>query len=99
VSTMAVQFPKSALIVAIPVVLAAAALLQRRRNGGTTVAKLHPGGKIAAKLNAGGKVAAKRHKPKSKMRYYGLGLLINALERDGTRKAVIAGLKLAQRRA
>jgi hypothetical protein len=86
---MAVQFPKSALIVAIPVALAAAAVLQRRRAGVSAVAKVNPIGKIAAK----------RHKPKSRMRYYGLGLLINALERDGTRKAVIAGLKLAQRRA
>ncbi len=86
---MAVQFPKSALLVAIPVALVAAAVVQRRRNGGDAVAKL----KVA------GKATAKRHKPKSRMRYYGLGLLINALERDSTRKAVIAGLKLAQRRA
>jgi hypothetical protein len=58
--------------------------------------KLPVGG---VKLTAGGtKPHVKRHKPKNRMRYYGLGLVINALERDSTRKAMIAGLKLAQKR-
>jgi hypothetical protein len=64
--------------------------------GGATALRL--GGARAQKL-AGGKPQGKRHKPNNRMRYYGLALLINALERDRTRKAVIAGLKLAQKRA
>ncbi|MDB5074743.1 MAG: hypothetical protein JWO42_922 [Chloroflexi bacterium] len=50
-------------------------------------------------MMGGAKPQGKRHKPNNRMRYYGLTLLINALERDRTRKAVIAGLKLAQKRA
>jgi len=56
-------------------------------------------GSAQAQKMIGGKPQGKRHKPNNRMRYYGLALLINALERDRTRKAVIAGLRLAQRRA
>jgi len=44
-------------------------------------------------------VARKRHKPKNLARYYGIGVLISALERDSTRKALLTGLKWMQRRA
>jgi len=44
-------------------------------------------------------VARKRHKPKNVARYYGIGLLIGALERDSSRKALLTGLKWMQRRA
>jgi hypothetical protein len=47
----------------------------------------------------GGRSQTKRHHPKSLLRYYGISVLIGALERDSTRKAVIGGLRLAQRRA
>ena len=55
----------------------------------------------AARTSAGyaGRAKAKRRRPRSLLRYYGLGLVISALERESTRKAVIAGLKLAQKRA
>ena len=43
--------------------------------------------------------SGRKHKPKSFFRYHAFGLLIGALERDATRRAVIGGLKLAQRRA
>jgi hypothetical protein len=106
---VSVVISKVALVV-VPVALIAVAVVQRRRNGPSASVKLPVGGvklpvggvKLpvgGVKLTAGGtKPHMRRHKPKNRMRYYGLGLVINALERDSTRKAMIAGLKLAQKR-
>jgi hypothetical protein len=89
---MASQWPKGAIIAGIPLVLVGVAVLQRRMNGAPATHKMPAAAsKVSAKL--------KRHKPKSRMRYYTIAMLINALERESTRRAVIGGLKLAQRRA
>lgn len=40
-----------------------------------------------------------RRRPRNLMRYYGMGVLISALERDTTRKVIVAGLKYARQRA
>jgi hypothetical protein len=42
---------------------------------------------------------AERRRPRNAMRYYGIGVLIGALERDVTRKVIIAALKYARQRA
>jgi hypothetical protein len=46
-----------------------------------------------------GKSMAPKHKPKNMLRYYGITMLINALEREATRKMVLAALKWARQRA
>jgi hypothetical protein len=81
-----------ALMVIAPIALAGTAvyLVQQRR---TESAPARSAGGSAAKARP------KRRRPRSLLRYYGLGLVISALERESTRKAVIAGLKLAQKRA
>jgi hypothetical protein len=79
---------KGALLLAIPLTMAAAGIVQLRR-----------GMAAEGRAPAEGKAARARHRPRSFVRYYGLGLLINALERDATRKAVITVLKLMQKRA
>jgi hypothetical protein len=87
-----VQGPKQALTILLPMLgLLAIVTLQRGRHHGVVpVSRL---GKI------GEQVKARRSKPRKMLRYYGISLLIGALERDITRKAVIAGLKLARARA
>jgi len=54
---------------------------------------------VTSAKDAAAGVARKRHKPKNLARYYGIGVLISALERDSTRKALLTGLKWMQRRA
>lgn len=76
-------------IVAPALVLVIAGLVRGRR----------PADAGVAVKDAASKVARPRRKPKNLLRYYGIGLLINGLERDATRKALIATLKWAQKRA
>lgn len=56
-------------------------------------------GRRAGPGTSGGKGTASRRKPKNLLRYYGITILINALERESTRKAVLATLKWARQRA
>ncbi len=79
--------PRQVLLVAVPIALVATAAVARQRR------------QSSAGLMDTVKAKARRHKPKSVARYYGLTLLINALERDATRKAVLAGLKWARKRS
>jgi hypothetical protein len=143
---MAMQIPKSAILVTIPLTLFAVMVVQRRRSGTATSGTAPKAVPIARNADAkipfvGAKIpkvgsraaddgakatkvtskvpvmlrprmgqgesrarkmpfaAAKRHhKPKSRIKYYGIGLLVGALERESTRKAVVGVLKLAQRR-
>jgi hypothetical protein len=46
-----------------------------------------------------GKGKSRRRRPHNFFRYYGLAILISALEREATRRAVIGLLRWAQRRA
>lgn len=84
--------PPALLAAAVPLVILAVAggLRLQRRQPGTAVEKIS---------HAAGKATSGHHKPKNRARYYAIGLLIAALERDRTRKAVILGLKYAQKRA
>lgn len=87
VTRMIPSLPREVLLAAAPVLaatVAAAVLMGRRREP-------------SARPTGAGKVA--RHKPRNIMRYYSIGLLISLLERDTTRKALIAGLKWARQRA
>jgi hypothetical protein len=83
--------PLQVLMVIAPIAIAGTAfyLVQQRR----------PDGAARTVAGGGAKAKAKRRRPRSLLRYYGLGVVIAALERESTRKAVIAGLKLAQKRA
>lgn len=85
-----VRGPRQTLLLIAPLALVgiAAYAMQQRRSDGTA----RPGTAGAARTKA-------RRRPRSLVRYYGLGVVIAALERDSTRKAVIGVLKLAQKRA
>ena len=84
--------PKEALLAVVPVLIAAlgAAALTRRRSSDTSAQA-----PLTERLQARGG----SRKPRNLMRYYSIGLLINMLERDATRKALITGLKWARHRA
>lgn len=90
-------------VVAVPLVLAGvAAAGVRRRSAGRGTSAPAAAGLSAVAARATGKIAptrAKRHRPKNVVRYYGLSMLISALERDATRKAIITTLKWMQKRS
>jgi len=90
--SVAKQRSMQSMIVLAPLLLAAtaAALAMRRNAQGTAADRMS---------TATGRPKHRRHRPNNMLRYYGLGMLISALERDSTRKAVILGLKWAQKRA
>jgi hypothetical protein len=73
----------AALLVPLLVALAAAAIFGRARKG----------------ADGGPGPRGNKHRPRNLMRYYGMGVLINALERDATRKLIVAALKYARQRA
>ena len=93
--------PQALLALLLPLGAMALIMALRRRSdtgdvtGATTAVKDVA---TTAKGAAAG-VARKRHKPKNVARYYGIGLLIGALERDSSRKVLLTGLKWMQRRA
>lgn len=92
--------PQALLALLLPLgAMALVVALRRRSDTGdvTDVASTVKDVATTAKGAAG--VARKRHKPKNVARYYGIGLLIGALERDSSRKALLTGLKWMQRRA
>ena len=72
-----------AALIPLGIALAAAALVGRARMGKDGAARR----------------GVERRRPRNVMRYYGMGMLIGALERDATRKLIIAGLKYARQRA
>ena len=95
---------RSVAIAAVPIVLAGAVAAGARRRStehGTSTAG-PAAGLSAIAAQAAGKVAparAKRYRPKNFVRYYGLSVLISALERESTRKAIITTLKWVQKRS
>jgi hypothetical protein len=58
-----------------------------------------PAAKPAARAAGKPRATQRRHRPKNYMRYFMIGVTIRALEHERTRRAVIAALRLAQRRA
>jgi hypothetical protein len=94
---------RNAAMVGAPIALAAVAVATARRKSAeqATNAPVVAGvGALAAR--ATGKAAAskaRRYRPKNIVRYYGLGVVISTLERDSTRKALIATLKWIQKRS
>ena len=80
---MANEMGRNVALAAVPVIIVALALLQRGRDR-TNLPAVKP--------------TAKKHRPKSLLRYYVIGALISALERESTRKTVLGALRLAQRR-
>ena len=72
--------------------LATAVVVQRRRGTAATGALPGANGPVAGQIKA-------RQKPRRIIRYYALGLLINALEHESTRKAVVVALKAARKHA
>lgn len=90
-------------VVALPVLLAgAAAVAARRRQAGQTQGEQGGARPLAFATRKAGNLApakAKRYRPKNLVRYYGLGVVISTLERDSTRKAIIATLKWMQKRS
>ena len=94
---MAQQWPRTAVGIAVPVVLLAVGVLRwNRRNPAKLPAAV---GKVADKFASKQKAIVKKHKPKSYVRYFVIGLLIRAIEHERSRKAVVGALKLALKRA
>lgn len=91
---------RSIVLIVVPLLaLGVAAGLQQYRRVSTPAPVERTRGVMERTRGAMGKATAKRRKPRSLVRYYGMGVLINALERDATRKMIIATLKLMQKRA
>ena len=93
--------PQALIALLLPLGAMALIMLLRRRSDTDDDADVASSAKdlaTTAKGAAAG-IARKRPKPKNLARYYGIGVLINALERDSTRKALLTGLKWMQRRA
>lgn len=94
---LAQQWPKTAVGIAVPVVLLAVGALQwSRRNPVKLPAVV---GNVADKVAAKQKAVAKKHKPKSYVRYFVISLLIRSIEHERSRKAVLGALKIALKRA
>jgi hypothetical protein len=94
---LAKQWPRTAAGIAVPVILLAVGALQwsRRNPAKPPVVAGNAAEKVASKH----KSVLKKHKPKSYVRYFVLGLLIRAIEHERSRKAVVGALKLALKRA
>jgi hypothetical protein len=90
--------PRTVAALLLPVVLVATALIVQRRRG-TTVAPAPVSKNGASPAGARAAAVGKRHRPRNIVRYYALGLLINVLERDSTRKALLSVLRAARNRA
>jgi hypothetical protein len=92
--------PPAAAALVVPVALVATAIVvQRRRSGAAAVTPASANGASPASVSARKNQAPARRKPRNLVRYYALTLLINALEREQTRKVLLSMLQAARNRA
>jgi hypothetical protein len=79
--------------------VATALVIQRRRGSTGAVAPASANGASPASVSARKNQAPARRKPRNLVRYYALGLAINLLERESTRKVLLSVLQAARNRA
>jgi hypothetical protein len=95
------QGPQALVALLLPLGAVALIVALRQRSGPAAAQDVASTAKraVSTAKDAAVGAARKRPKPKNLVRYYGIGVLISALERDSSRKVLLTGLKWMQRRA
>jgi hypothetical protein len=88
--------PRTLVALALPVVLSAVIIIRRQRRATQPATPASLNGSSPSRTATTGRP---RHRPRSIVRYYTLGLLISLLERESTRKALLSALRAARNHA
>lgn len=89
--------PRTAALLVPAALVVTAVIIQRRRRTTLPATPVSMNGNSPASV--GTTTVQPRHRPRNIVRYYALGLLINVVERESARKALLSVLRAARNQA